>query len=117
MNLLNKAGAFSVILISLAVTGCTATTTTTPAVTQTLHQRLAVHSSYGAQSDGSFPVPAVDTSKVDPRNLRQQVSYQTSHPPGTIVVDTKNRFVYLIQEDGKAKRLSRLPVGRGELLA
>lgn len=111
MSLPNKSGALSALLIGLAVTGCTATTSTTTAVTRPLEQRFAANPAYGAQSDGSFPVAAVDTSRVDPRNLRQQVNYPTPHPPGTIVVDTKNRFVYLIQEGGKAMRYG-VGVGR-----
>lgn len=32
------------------------------------------------------------------------LDYRTEHPPGTIVVDPQNRFLYLIKENGKAVR-------------
>lgn len=59
---------------------------------------------YAAPTDEKFPVAAVNVAKVDPKYLRQVVDYQTSEPPGTIVVDTPNRFLYLVQEGGKAIR-------------
>lgn len=112
MNLSAKSGVFLALLTSLAVSGCNATTTTSRASIKPLEQQsLAANPSYAAQTDGAFPVSAVDASQVDPKNLRQQVSYRTPHPPGTIVVDTKNRFIYLVQEGGKALRYG-VGVGR-----
>ena len=43
-------------------------------------------------------------SKLDPMYLPQIVSYETAHKPGTIVIDTNNRFLYLVMADGKARR-------------
>ncbi|MBY5998340.1 L,D-transpeptidase [Epibacterium mobile] len=40
----------------------------------------------------------------DPKWLPQIVDYRTSQAPGTIVVDTKQRFLYLVMKGGKAKR-------------
>lgn len=108
----NRNGALSALLISLAVAGCTTTTTPSTAVTQPLErQRPAPIASYSAQTDDKFPVAAIDVSKLDPKNMRQQVDYRTNEPPGTLVVDTKNRFVYLVQEGGKAMRYG-VGVGR-----
>lgn len=59
---------------------------------------------YAAKLDEPFPVPAVDTRKIDPMFLRQLVDFPTSEPPGAIVVDPHNRFLYLVQEGGKALR-------------
>jgi len=42
---------------------------------------------------------------------RQEVSYETSHPPGTIVVDTQERRLYLVLENGRAIRYG-VGVGR-----
>jgi lipoprotein-anchoring transpeptidase ErfK/SrfK len=42
--------------------------------------------------------------KMDPRHLRQIVTYSTKYPPGTIVVDPAQRFLYLVMLDGKAMR-------------
>ena len=42
--------------------------------------------------------------QTDPRFLPQIVSYQTSAKPGSIVIDTNNRFLYLVMENGQARR-------------
>lgn len=59
---------------------------------------------YGERPDEQFPLPATDLSEVDPRFLRQEVAYPTREQPGTIVVDTDNRFLYLVRENGRAIR-------------
>ncbi len=48
--------------------------------------------------------PAAPASRIDPQYLPQTVSYQTKEKPGTIVIDTNNRFLYLVMEGGQAKR-------------
>ncbi len=48
---------------------------------------------------------------LDPRYLPQMVDYPGSHRPGTIVIDTAARFLYHVQEGGKAKRYG-VGVGR-----
>src|SRR5262249_40517554 len=47
----------------------------------------------------------------DPRFRRQEVRYRTSEPPGTIVVDTPNRYLYLVSGEGRAIRYG-IEVGR-----
>lgn len=41
---------------------------------------------------------------LDPKYARQTVAYQTQYKPGTIVIDTKAKFLYLVQENGEALR-------------
>jgi lipoprotein-anchoring transpeptidase ErfK/SrfK len=48
---------------------------------------------------------------VDPRFRRQRVRYETRERPGTIVVDTPNRVLYFVEEDGWATRYG-VGVGR-----
>jgi lipoprotein-anchoring transpeptidase ErfK/SrfK len=43
-------------------------------------------------------------AQIAPQFLPQIVSYHTQHPAGTIVIDTPNRFLYLVLADGKARR-------------
>jgi len=50
-------------------------------------------------------------SSFNPKYLKQVVEYPTHEKPGTIVIDTPNRFLYLVQEDGKAIRYG-IGVGR-----
>lgn len=66
---------------------------------------------YDARPNERFPIPAVDVTRVDPRFLRQEVSYASGEEPGTIVVDTTERFLYLIRDGGKALRYG-VGVGR-----
>jgi lipoprotein-anchoring transpeptidase ErfK/SrfK len=47
----------------------------------------------------------------DPRYEKQLVDYNGKEGPGTIVVDTPNKFLYLVQADGKALRYG-IGVGR-----
>jgi lipoprotein-anchoring transpeptidase ErfK/SrfK len=48
---------------------------------------------------------------VDPRYDRQVVDYRGEEKPGTIVIDTPNKFLYLVEADGKALRYG-IGVGR-----
>lgn len=59
---------------------------------------------YGPLPNERFPIPAARIDLVDPRYWRQAVSDPTGERPGTIVVDTPNRFLYLVGEGGTAMR-------------
>jgi lipoprotein-anchoring transpeptidase ErfK/SrfK len=41
---------------------------------------------------------------MDPRFAPQVVSYDGKERPGTIIIDTPRRFLFLVQENGKAMR-------------
>jgi lipoprotein-anchoring transpeptidase ErfK/SrfK len=58
-----------------------------------------------------FPVYEDDTQKIAPEYRRTTVEYKTSEPVGTIVVDTKQRYLYHVQTDGQATRYG-VGVGR-----
>jgi lipoprotein-anchoring transpeptidase ErfK/SrfK len=51
-----------------------------------------------------FPVPAADLTKVDQRFYCQLVDDPTGERPGTVVVDTRSYFLYLVRPEGKAMR-------------
>ena len=59
---------------------------------------------YGDLRDGDRTVSALPLDRIDPRYLRQEVDYPTREKPGTVVVDTKARFLYFIEPGGKAIR-------------
>ncbi|ESR25981.1 hypothetical protein N177_1316 [Lutibaculum baratangense AMV1] len=59
---------------------------------------------YRAMPEEEFPVPAVDLSELDPRYYREVVDYQTDEKPGTVIVDTPNRYLYHVEEGGTATR-------------
>src|SRR3546814_9831891 len=59
---------------------------------------------YGVTSDGGRTLPAIPYSRIDSRFLRQEVDYRTKEAPGTIVVDSRQHFLYFVQPGGKAIR-------------
>ncbi|KQV32288.1 hypothetical protein ASC97_01450 [Rhizobium sp. Root1203] len=48
-------------------------------------------------------VPVI-RQRLEPQFLPQIVGYETRERPGTIVIDTNNRFLYLVMDGGKARR-------------
>jgi lipoprotein-anchoring transpeptidase ErfK/SrfK len=66
---------------------------------------------YGPIDTEPFPVEAVDITQIDPQFLRHEVAYDTPQPPGTIVVDPGQRFLYLVRPEGRAIRYG-IGVGR-----
>jgi len=48
--------------------------------------------------------PQAPKAQIEPQFLPQMVAYETAEKPGTIVIDTNNRFLYLVEADGMAKR-------------
>jgi lipoprotein-anchoring transpeptidase ErfK/SrfK len=48
-------------------------------------------------------IPVV-RGRIEPQFLPQMVEYQTKEAPGTVVIDTNNRFLYLVMDGGKARR-------------
>lgn len=102
-SLTKTRSSLAALLLPLLLGAC-ATTQSAPSVDPIPYVDPATAARYVAPVGEEFPVAPVDVSKIDPKNLRQIVDYQTDQPPGTIVVDTENRFLYLVQEGGKAMR-------------
>ncbi|MEX2318255.1 MAG: L,D-transpeptidase [Bauldia sp.] len=57
------------------------------------------------------PGGASQGRQIDPRFLPQTVAYATREAPGTVVIDTNQRYLYLVQENGRAMRYG-VGVGR-----
>jgi len=57
------------------------------------------------------PIAEPARAAIDPRFKPQVVPYEGKHAPGTLVIDTPNRFLYLVEEGGKAMRYG-IGVGR-----
>ena len=68
-------------------------------VSNPLHRTL-----YGVMVDDGHTLPAIPLDRVRSDMLRQEVSYQSTEAPGTIVVDTKAHYLYLVQPNDKAIR-------------
>jgi len=58
-----------------------------------------------------FPISRSDIQKVPYKFRRRVVRFAGGYAPGTIVVDTRNKFLYLVQPGGKAMRYG-IGVGR-----
>ncbi|MER8478551.1 L,D-transpeptidase [Mesorhizobium sp. M1163] len=59
---------------------------------------------YASLTDGGFNVPEVPYLKVKPEFRRQIVLDPTGEQPGTIVVHSQERLLYLVQPGGEAIR-------------
>ncbi|MBX2805669.1 MAG: L,D-transpeptidase [Hyphomicrobiales bacterium] len=68
---------------------------------------------YGPLEDEGFYVRAINLRRIRPQFLRRNVFYETDERPGTIVVDTNRRYLYLVQNGGRAMRYG-VGVGREE---
>jgi lipoprotein-anchoring transpeptidase ErfK/SrfK len=55
--------------------------------------------------------PVEQIREMDPRYLRQTVAYHGPEKPGTVIIDTPQRFLFLVQENGTAIRYG-IGVGR-----
>jgi lipoprotein-anchoring transpeptidase ErfK/SrfK len=59
---------------------------------------------YGPVPGERFPVPAAPLSRINPAFLRARVAYASNAKPGTIVVDPGSRYLYFVEEGGRAMR-------------
>ena len=69
---------------------------------------------YDERPDERFALPATDVSDIDPLYLRRDVAYPRHEAPGTIVIDTGSRHLYLVEEGGRATRYG-IGVGKAGL--
>ena len=53
---------------------------------------------YGPIENDLYPVPGVNLSRINPAFLRKVVTYDTPEAPGTIVIDTRARYLYHVQD-------------------
>ncbi|MXN66860.1 L,D-transpeptidase family protein [Stappia sp. GBMRC 2046] len=65
----------------------------------------------GAAEDNGFSYRTTNFSVIKPHWRRQMVKYFSQEPPGTVVVDTRNHFLYWIWENNTALRYG-VGVGR-----
>jgi lipoprotein-anchoring transpeptidase ErfK/SrfK len=62
------------------------------------------YADYKSRRDGTFKLPAIPVKKMKKQYLRQRVNYRSREKTGTLIVDTKNRYLYLVESGGKAMR-------------
>jgi lipoprotein-anchoring transpeptidase ErfK/SrfK len=98
------AGRLAAVALLLTVAGCTAGAVTGSIPDPSIYEQVV---------DEGVAIPAVQSRQLDPRFARRTVSTPGNIPnqPGTIVVDTANRYLYLVQADGTSIRYG-IGVGR-----
>lgn len=95
--------------LSAALAGCS--TATRPTVVPAVAQRpvgppdeAELQARYAALEDSGHQIPAIPYREIDPKYYRQRVYDPTGETPGTVVVDTPNRFLYVVEPGGTAMR-------------
>jgi lipoprotein-anchoring transpeptidase ErfK/SrfK len=88
------------LVAALALAGCSSSTEGGPSGATS----QIFTSEYGSVTDSGYAIPAIPISKIDKKYHRQIVSYSTKEKPGTIIVDTPKRFLYLVLPGKKAVR-------------
>ena len=66
--------------------------------------RVVATAASGPVPGERFPVPAAPLSRINPTFLRARVAYASKGKPGTIVIDPGARYLYFIEEGGRAMR-------------
>lgn len=66
---------------------------------------------YNARADHGRTLVAVDPARYDPGLLRQRVPFETNETPGTIIIDSANFHLYLVEPEGWAMRYG-VAIGR-----
>ena len=91
------------IILSLGVASCSTSTSTStdPARVETSQ---IFTDSYGKVTDSGYALPAIPINRLDKKYHRQIIAYETAQKRGTIIVDTRNRFLYYVLGGGKAVR-------------
>jgi len=95
---------------ALALAGCQTMRAPVPVFTSVAADPYYL-AMYAAMPDEKFPIPAVDLTLIDVKNLRTEVEYWTDSAVGTIIVDTSEPYLYFIQPEGRAIRYG-IGVGR-----
>lgn len=95
------------------LSGCASSGASAPTITYRNQPRMLgpatggsaeLDAMYGEMMDNGYVIPAIPYQKIPARFYRQRVVDPTGQPPGTIVVDTPSRFLYLVESGGTAMR-------------
>jgi lipoprotein-anchoring transpeptidase ErfK/SrfK len=100
---------FGTAAATAALAGCT--TASRPTVVPQVARRPIeppseeeLQARYASVTDGEHVIPAIPYQQIDPKYYRQRVVDPTGETAGTVVVDTPNRFLYVVEPGGTAMR-------------
>jgi lipoprotein-anchoring transpeptidase ErfK/SrfK len=91
------------IMLSLGVASCS-TSIATSTDSASVETSQIFSDSYGKVTDAGYALPAIPIKRLDTKFHRQIISYQTTYKRGTVIVDTKSRFLYYVMGGGRAVR-------------
>lgn len=99
------------LMATLALAGCSTTSESASvenkdavAAGPTVQTAQIFDDAYGVTTDAGYSLPAIPIQKVKPQFRRQVVSYETTERPGTIIVNTRERFLYYVMSGNRAVR-------------
>ena len=87
---------------AVTLAGCSSSSTSLPG--EKVATNAIFTSEYGPVEDNGYALPGIPINKVNTKFHRQIVDYATGEKPGTIIVNTPNRFLYYVLPGGKAVR-------------
>ena len=87
---------------AVTLAGCSSSSTSIPG--EKVATNAIFTSEYGPVEDNGYALPGIPINKVNTKFHRQIVDYATKEKPGTIIVNTPNRFLYYVLPGGKAVR-------------
>ena len=96
-------------LLAMALAGCATSSAPPAAAARTAAAATrpvppAVAAMYAAIDDDLYPIRASRMELVPERYWRQEVVDPTGEAPGTVIVDTTDRFLYHVRDNGMAMR-------------
>lgn len=91
---------------ALALTGCVSTGETKRPAAELAANKVkpVTPPMYYAVWDEGYQIPEVDVSKIPEKFWRAEVDYMTDEKPGTVIVDTPNKYLYHVKPGGRATR-------------
>ena len=107
----NLGGGFIEFLFGGARQGLAAPSYRAPADAQDSAEQRQASLPANDPDDTASSYADAEHAPLDPKYDRQVVAYDGKEAPGTIVIDTPNKFLYLVEEGGKAMRYG-IGVGR-----
>jgi len=95
--------------MTAALAGCSTTTERAPVPEMARRPieppgEAELQARYAAVEDSGHLLPAIPYKQIDPKYYRQRVVDPTGELPGTVVVDTPGRFLYVVEPGGTAMR-------------
>lgn len=107
----NLGGGFIEFLFGGARQGPSAPSYRAPAEAQESAEQRQASLPVNDLDDAASSYAEAQHAPIDPKYERQVVAFDGKEAPGTIVIDTPNKFLYLVEEGGKALRYG-IGVGR-----